>query len=126
MSVHNHMSKNEYVQIDDEKTILDAMDRLTAIGKESSETSIQFNSLLGQKQEFYNLAKILAKELIHDLHDLGTFVKQSDAPKKKVLVKRAPVKKKQTKRATPKRPVKKSTSSMQKLKANMKKAKSKK
>ncbi len=120
------MSKNEYVQIDDEHAIFDAMNRINAIGNEASQSSAQFNSLLGQKQELYNLANVLAKELIHDLHDLGTFVKPSDAPKKRAPAKKSAPNKKPVKRATPKRPVKKSSSSMKKLRANIKKAKSKK
>ena len=106
MNVHNYMPKNEYVQIDDENSIFEAMGRINSIAKDASDTSAQFNSLLGQKQELYNLAKVLARELIHDLHDLGKFVKPANESKKKVA---------------PKRTVK--TSSMQKLKANIKKAK---
>jgi len=110
------MPKNEYVQIDDENSIFEAMGRINSIAKDASDTSAQFNSLLGQKQELYNLAKVLARELIHDLHDLGKFVKPANELKKKVAPKRT-VKK----RVAPKRTVK--TSSMQKLKANIKKAK---
>jgi len=110
------MPKNEYVQIDDENSIFEAMGRINSIAKDASDTSAQFNSLLGQKQELYNLAKVLARELIHDLHDLGKFVKPANESKKKVAPKRT-VKK----RVAPKRTVK--TSSMQKLKANIKKAK---
>ena len=116
MNVHNYMPKNEYVQIDDENSIFEAMGRINSIAKDASDTSAQFNSLLGQKQELYNLAKVLARELIHDLHDLGKFVKPANESKKKVAPKRT-VKK----RVAPKRTVK--TSSMQKLKANIKKAK---
>ena len=126
MNVHNYMPKNEYVQIDDENSIFEAMGRINSIAKDASDTSAQFNSLLGQKQELYNLAKVLARELIHDLHDLGKFVKPANELKKIVAPKRT-VKK----RVAPKRTVKKrvapkrteKTSSMQKLKANIKKAK---
>ena len=103
MTAHIPMSKNEYVQIDDEQAIFDAMNKISAIGKEATESNAQFNSLLGKKQELYNLAKVLAKDLIHDLHDLGTFVKPSDAPKLKSPVKRRAPRKKPVKRATPKR-----------------------
>ena len=103
------------------------MNKLRQLGNEAKESSKSFNSLLGQKQELYNLAKVLAKNLIHDLDELNTFVKPSD----KKMIRRPPVKKKTVKHIQVKRKTvskkrvsaKKPVSSMQKLKANMKKAK---
>jgi len=120
------MPKNEYVQIDDEQAVFDAMNRMKELGTEASNSSAKFNSLLGQKKELYNLVKLLSKELIHDLHDLGNFVKPADSPSKKSAIKRPVLKKRSARKATPKRPVKQSNLSMKKLKANMKRAKSKK
>lgn len=131
MDIHKHMPKNEYVQIDDEQSVFDIMDRMRQLGKETSEANLKFNGILMQKQELYNLAKVLGKELMHDLQDLSAFVK----PNKKVV--KFPVKhttpkktKKVVRKATPKRPVNKRkpvstkpVSSMQKLKANMKRGK---
>ena len=131
MKIHKHMPENEYVQIDDEQAVFDIMDRMRQLGKETVESNLKFNAILSQKQELYNLAKVLAKELIHDLHDLGDFVK----PNKKVVTSSikhaAPTKTKNVvRKATPKRPIKrvkpvskKPISSMKKLKANMTRAK---
>ena len=125
MKIHKHMPENEYVQIDDEQAVFDIMDRMRQLGNETVKSNLKFNAILSQKQELYNLAKVLTKELIHDLHDLGDFVK----PNKKVAnssIKRAAPKKTKNvvKRATPKRPIKrgKPVSSMKKLKANMTRA----
>jgi hypothetical protein len=120
------MPKNEYVQIDDEQTVFDAMNRMKDLGIEASNSGAKFNSLLGQKKELYHLVKVLSKELIHDLHDLGNFMKPADSPSRKSVIKRSAPTKKIVRKATPKRPIRKSNSSMKKLKANMKKAKSKK
>ena len=130
MKIHKHMPENEYVQIDDEQSVFDIMDRLRQLGKETSEANLKFNAILSQKQELYNLAKVLAKGLMYDLRDLGTFVKPNEkvvnSPVKHIAPKK---KKKVVRKAIPKRPVKKRSpvsrkpvSSMQKLNANMKRA----
>jgi hypothetical protein len=125
------MPENEYVQIDDEKSIFEIMDRMRQLGKETSDANLKFNTILGQKQELYSLAKVLTKELMHDLQDLGTFVTPNKKVVKSSIKRTAPKKsKKIVRKATPKRPVNKSkpvskkpVSSMQKLKVNMKRAK---
>ena len=131
MKIHKHMPENEYVQIDDEQAVFDIMDRLRQLGKETVESNLKFNAILSQKQELYNLAKVLAKELIHDLHDLGDFVKPNKKAVNSSIKRAAPKKTKNVvRKATPKRPIKhgkpvskKPISSMKKLKANMTRAK---
>jgi len=125
------MPQNEYVQIDDEQSVFDTMDRMRKLGKETHESNLKFNALLNQKQEVYTLAKVLARELVHDLKDLRNFVKPNEKIEKSPVKHTAPKKRNKTiKKATPKRPVKKikpvskkPVSSMQKLKANMNRSK---
>ena len=131
MKIHKHMPENEYVQIDDEQSIFEIMNRLRQLGKETSKSNLEFNAILNQKQELYNLSKVLAKELMYDLRDLGTFVKPNEKVVKSSVKRTTPKKRnKIVRKATPKRPVKKikpvskkPVSSMQKLKVNMKRAK---
>ena len=48
------------------------------LGKETYESNLKFNAILNQKQEVYTLAKVLARELVHDLKDLRNFVKPNE------------------------------------------------
>ena len=131
MKIHKHMPENEYVQIDDEQSVFETMDRMRQLGKETSEANSRFSAILSQKQELYTLAKVLTKDLMYDLRDLGTFVKPNKKVVKSIVKSTAPKKRnKIVRKATPKRPVKKikpvskkPVSSMQKLKVNMKRAK---
>lgn len=131
MRIHKHMPQNEYVQIDDEQSVFDTMDQMRKLGKETYESNLKFNAILNQKQEVYTLAKVLARELVHDLKDLRNFVKPNEKVVKSPVKHTAPKKRnKKINRATPKRPVKKikptskkPVSSMKKLKANINRAK---
>ena len=131
MKIHEHMPQNKYVQIDDEQSIFDTMDRMRKLGKEARESNLKFNAILNQKQEVYTLAKVLARELVHDLKDLRNFVKPNEQKVKSPVKRTVPKKGNKTvRKATPKRPVKKRkpvskkpVSSMKKLRANMNRAK---